>query len=96
VERERDEEHEEIPVVSPPDAVVDPGTVMVKYFDTVVADTAMGTPRGSVELTSNAPFHPDCDPIDLHVPVERGPEVIIPVLVWAGPGYHARVHESRH
>ena len=44
VDGEGDEEHEEVPVVPPSYAVVDPGTVVVKYLDTVVADTAVTTP----------------------------------------------------
>ena len=36
------------------------------------------------------------DSINLYIPVERRPEVIVPVLVWAGPGYDARVHECCH
>ncbi len=36
------------------------------------------------------------DAVDLDVPVERGPEVIVPVLVGASPRDDARVHEGRH
>ena len=36
------------------------------------------------------------DSVNLNISVEGRPEVIVPVLVGAGPGYHARVHESRH
>lgn len=36
------------------------------------------------------------DSVNLNISVEGRPEVIVPVLVWAGPGYHARVHEGRH
>jgi len=96
VESEGDEEHEEVPVVPPPDAVVDPGAVMVKYLDAVVTHTAVATPRGSVELTGHTPFHSDRDSVDLYIPVERRPEVIVPVFVGTCPGYHARVHEGRH
>ena len=59
VESEGDEEHEEVPVVPPPDAVVDPGAVMVKYLDAVITHTAVATSRGSVELTGHTPFHSD-------------------------------------
>ena len=59
VEGERDEEHEEVPIVPAPDAVVDPGTVVVKYLNAVITHTAVAAPRRSVELTSHAPFHPD-------------------------------------
>ena len=38
VHGQRDEEHEEVSVVPPADAVVDPGAVMVKDLDAVVAD----------------------------------------------------------
>ena len=41
---ERYEEHEEVSVVPPSYAVVDPGTVVVEYLDAVVADTAVTAP----------------------------------------------------
>ena len=43
-----------------------------------------------------SPLHPHCDPVDLHVPVERGPEVVITIFVRARSGDDARVHEGRH
>ena len=57
VEGEADEEHEEVSVVPPADAVVDPGAVVVEYLDTVVADRTVGTARRPVELTRHAPLH---------------------------------------
>ena len=56
---ERYEEHEEVSVVPPPDAVVDPGTVVAEDLDAVVADAAVRTPRRPVELAGHAPLHPD-------------------------------------
>ena len=32
---------------------------MVEYLDTVVAHTAVATPRRTIELTGNTPFHPN-------------------------------------
>ena len=61
-----------------------------------VADGAVGAPWRPVELTGDAPLHPHGDPVDLDVPVERRPEIVISVLVWAGSRYDARVHEGRH
>jgi hypothetical protein len=56
-------------------------------------------PFSLTELDSNrelrcASTHRDA--VDLDVPVERGPEVIVPVLVGAGPRNDARIHEGRH
>ena len=36
------------------------------------------------------------DSIDFHISVERGPKVVVSVLVRTGPGYHTRVHEGGH
>ena len=58
VKREGEEEHEEVSVVPPADAVVDPGAVVVEYLDTVVADGTVGTARRPVKLTRHAPLHP--------------------------------------
>lgn len=96
VGRQRQEEEEEIAVVSPTNAVVDPGTVVVKVLHTVVADRAMGTAWWSVESTCRAPLHPDLDPPDLHGLVERGPEVILLILVLLSSWKDAGVHEGGH
>ena len=96
VNGERYEEHEEVSVVSPSNAVVHPRTVMVEYLNAVVADTAVTTAGRPIELAGDAPLHPHGDPVDLDVPVERRPEIVISVLVWAGSRYDARVHEGRH
>ena len=53
----------------------------------------MGAPGRAVELAGDAPLHADRDAVDLHVPVERGPEVVVSVLVRGGPGDDAGVHE---
>ena len=66
VEGEGDEEHEEVPIVPPPDAVVDPGAVVVKYLNAVITHTTVAAPRRSVELTSHAPFHPDLTTQSMH------------------------------
>ena len=58
VKGQADQEHEEVSVVSPPDAVVDPRTMMIKYLNTVVAHTAVTTSWRSVELTRYTPLHP--------------------------------------
>ena len=93
VDRERDEEHEEVAIVAPPDAVVDPGAVVVKDLYAVVADRAVRAAGRSVKLTCDTPLHSDGDSVDLDVAVQWSAEVIVPVLVGAGPGYHSRVHE---
>jgi len=90
------EKHEEVSVVSSPDAVVNPWTVVIKDFNTVVTDTAVTAPGWSVELTGHAPLHPDRDSVYLNIPVQRSPEIIVPVLIRTGPGYHTWVHEGGH
>ena len=62
VKGEGDEEHEEVPVIPPPNAVVDPGAVVVKYLDAVVTHAAVAAPWRSVELTSHTPFHSHLTP----------------------------------
>ena len=47
----------------------------------VVTDAAVGAARRAVELARGAPLHPDGDAADLHVLVQRQPEVVIAVLV---------------
>ena len=76
------EKHEEVSVIPPSNAVVDPGTVMVEYLNTVVTHTAVTTAGRPVELAGDAPLHPHGDPVDLNIPIERGPKIIISVLVW--------------
>jgi len=56
----------------------------------------VGAAWGPVELTSHTPLHSHRDPINLYISVERSPEVIIPVLVWAGSGNHTWIHEGGH
>jgi len=96
VEGERNEEHEEVPVVPPPYTVIDPGAVVVEYLDAVVADGAVGAPRRPVELARHAPLHPDRYPIDLDISVEGCPKVVVPVLVRTSFWYHAWIHKSCH
>ena len=62
VKSEGDEEHEEVPVIPPPNAVVDPGAVVVKYLYAVVTHAAVAAPWRSVELTSHTPFHSHLTP----------------------------------
>lgn len=51
--------------------------IIIKYLYAVVADAAMGTAWGSVELTSGAPLHTYCDAFYINVLIERCTEVII-------------------
>lgn len=44
------DESEEVAVVALADAISDPGAVMIKVFDTVVADSAVDGSHGSVEI----------------------------------------------
>lgn len=41
----------------------------------------MGTPRWSVKFTRDTPLHPDGYTVDVHVFVQRCPEVILSVFV---------------
>ena len=61
VNSKRDEKHEEVSVVPPPDTVVDPGAVVVEDLDAVVADAAVRATGRSVELTRDAPLHTDLE-----------------------------------
>lgn len=81
VDRQRDEEHEEVSVVSATNAVVDPRTVMVEHLDAVIANGAMRTPRRSVELAGNAPLHANSDAVDVNVPVQGSAEIVFSILV---------------
>lgn len=96
VKAQGDQKHEEVSVISPANAVVDPWAVVIKDLDTVVADTAVTAPGRSVELASHTPLHTNRDSIDLNISVERSSEIIISVLIRTGSWYHTRVHECCH
>ena len=68
VDGERDEEHEEVSVVPPSYAVVDPGTVVVEYLYAVVTDAAVRTAGRTIELTGDTPFHSDLDRTNVTTP----------------------------
>ena len=68
VDGERDEEHEEVSVVPPSYAVVDPGTVVVEYLYAVITDAAVRTAGRTIELTGDAPFHSDLDSTNVRTP----------------------------
>ena len=57
VKCQADQEHEEVSVVPPTNAIVDPGAVVVKYLNTIVTHTTVTTSRRSVELTCHTPLH---------------------------------------
>jgi len=96
VDGERNEKHEEVSVVSSPNTVVHPWTMVVEDLNAVITDAAVATPGRSVELTSHTPLHPNRDSIDLYISVKRSSEIIVSVLIRTGPGYHPRVHEGGH
>lgn len=89
------QEQEEVAVIATTDAVVHPGTMMVKCLDAVVADTAVGAPWRSIELAGGTPLHAYCDTLDLYVLVQRGTEIIILYFVFMGSWVNTRIHESR-
>ena len=68
VDGERDEEHEEVSVIPPSYAVVDPGTVVVEYLYAVVTDAAVRTAWRTIELTRDTPFHSDLDRTNVTTP----------------------------
>jgi len=96
VKREGDQKHEEVAIIPPTYAIVDPGTVVVKDLDAVVADGAVAAPRRPIELARDTPLHPHCDSVDLHVAVQRSSEIIVSVFVRTGTRYHPWVHEGGH
>lgn len=70
--------------------------MVVEYLYAVVTHTAVTAPGRPVELTGDTPLHPHGDPVDLNIPIERGPKIIISVLVWTGSRDDARVHKGGH
>lgn len=48
----------------------------------VIADGAVGASGRAIELASDAPLHAHRNPIDVRVLVQRGPELVLTVLVW--------------
>lgn len=51
------------------------------HLHTVVTDAAVGTARWAVEVAGGAPFHADLDAPHVHILVQRGPEIILLILV---------------
>lgn len=51
------------------------------YLHAVVTHAAVGAAGRSIEVTGGTPLHPDLNSLDLHVLVERRPEIIVLVLV---------------
>lgn len=93
---QRQQEQEEVTVISPADAVIHPWTVMVKILYTVVTDGAVRAAGGSVEAASGAPLHPHLDATDLHSLIEWGAEIILLILIFLRSGEDAGVHECGH
>lgn len=60
----------------------------------VVADAAVGAARWAVEVAGCAPLHTDLDAPHIHILVQRGPEVVLLILVLIrcepGPGEGGR------
>ena len=56
---------------------------MTPHLNAVVANGAVRAPRRAIKLAGDAPLHPDGDAVDLHVAVQRRPEVVVPILVGA-------------
>lgn len=83
---------EEIFVVSLSNAVVHPGTVVVKALNTVITNTAVGTARWSVELAAVTPLHLDLHTINGDDPVQRMSAVIL-LICWLSRIY-ARVNKG--
>lgn len=96
VDRQRDQEEEEEPVVPPADAVVHPRAVVIECLDAMVAYGAVRTPWRSVELTRHAPFHPHRDAIDFGIFVQRSPELVLTIFVRWGFRYDTGIHEGGH
>jgi hypothetical protein len=89
---ERYEEEEEETVVSFPDAIVHPRTMMIEFLDTIVANGAMRASWGTVKLTGVAPLHSNSDSTDFHILVQRSPEIIFRNFrcLWVSSGIKKR------
>lgn len=57
----------------------------------VVADAAVGAARWAVEVAGGTPLHADLNAPHIHVLVQRGPEVVLLVLVLIRWGPEPRV-----
>lgn len=66
LKRKEQQELEKEAIVASSDAVVDPGAVMVKFFDAAVAYVAVGGPRRSVNKTNVAPFKTHVDSFNVN------------------------------
>lgn len=121
---ERQQEQEEVAVVAAPDAVVDPGAVVVKvlgrssrsgrtvhrgrraegrgrmgqqggHLYAVVADATVGAAWRAVEMAGGTPLHTDLDAPHIHVLVQRGPKVILLILVFIRCGPEPKGEASK-
>ena len=54
------------------------------HLHAVVTHAAVGAAGRAVEVTGGTPLHADLDALDLHVLVQRCPEVVVLVLVFVG------------
>lgn len=54
------------------------------HLYTMIANRTVRTPRRSVELACDAPFHSHCDTIYLHAAIQGRSEIVLSVLVrWS-------------
>lgn len=90
------EEEEKITVIPATNTVVHPRAVMIKFLNTIVADTAVGTPRRAVEATGGTPFHAHLNALDLHRFVKRSSEVIFLIFILLSSRENPWVHEGGH
>ena len=51
------------------------------HLYTMVTNRAVGASGRPVEMASDTPFHPDCDPINLDILIKWSTEVIVAILI---------------
>lgn len=54
---------------------------MFTNLNTMIAHTTMRTSWGSIEFTSNTPFHSNSDSVYLYIFVKGCPKIIFPIFV---------------
>lgn len=78
---QEDEEGKEVAIISPSDAIVDPGTVVVKCLDAGITVGTVRTAGRTIELTGDTPLHSDISTINYNSLIEWSSEVVINVFV---------------
>jgi len=94
VDGQKDEKAEEMSVIPPSNAVVNPWTMVIKCFNTGITVGAVGASWRTIELTSITPFHPNLTCINFNSLVERSTKVIFGIFFRRSFGYHTWIHKG--